>query len=227
MSGLLRHASPFITLDVSKTNPFAPHTKSPLALGRGLDGRGPKVPGIPNKNLNIDLRTLHLHLTLRANEIMACAETMWDWVHETQEAIKTNAGRRATLPGEHHAAVLDLNREDFNGLLLNFEKYVLMVLPLLNETHRCAGICKIKLLSTYPSRRHLTGSLSTQIQALTVSFSTRSSEFTLSTWRKRRRGREQTPLELGMRRRSRQEPRALGRWIPVRPKVGATAQLKV
>jgi hypothetical protein len=126
MQGLLHHASPFITLDVSKTNPFAPYAKSPLALHRGLDGRAQKIPGIPNKNLNIDLRTLHLHLALRANEIMACAETMWDWVRDTQLAAKANP-RRPTLTGsgqEHHMAVLDLNREDFNQLLLNFEKYV-------------------------------------------------------------------------------------------------------
>lgn len=124
MQGLLHHASPFITLDVSKTNPFAPYAKSPLALHRGLDGRAQKIPGIPNKNLNIDLRTLHLHLALRANEIMACAETMWDWVRDTQLAAKANP-RRPTLTGsgqEHHMAVLDLNREDFNQLLLNFEK---------------------------------------------------------------------------------------------------------
>jgi hypothetical protein len=116
MQGLLRHASPFITLDVSKVH--VPMHKTP-------DGRSQKVPGIPNKNLNIDLRTLHLHLTLRAKEILACSETMWDWVRDAQVAAKSNP-RRTQRPDtsgyDHHAAALDLNREDFNQLLLNFEK---------------------------------------------------------------------------------------------------------
>jgi hypothetical protein len=37
-----------------------------------------------NKNAEIDLRSLNLHLRVRVLEILGCSEAMWDWVKEFQ-----------------------------------------------------------------------------------------------------------------------------------------------
>ncbi|KAJ3932321.1 MAG: hypothetical protein NXY57DRAFT_894439 [Lentinula lateritia] len=43
---------------------------------------------LPNTTMNIDLRSLNLHLALRVTEILACSETMWEWVLDYQEQAR-------------------------------------------------------------------------------------------------------------------------------------------
>ena len=93
---------------------------------------------LPNTTLNIDLRTLNLHLALRAKEVVACSESMWEWVLEYQEnALTQSDGRNrsgsvgAYMGGDVSASnssldltrnvILEMTRDDFDLLLNNFE----------------------------------------------------------------------------------------------------------
>lgn len=53
-----------------------------------------RVNRLPNRHLDMDLKTLHLHLSIRVTEILACAEAMWTWVVEFQAAEKAKTLRR-------------------------------------------------------------------------------------------------------------------------------------
>ncbi|KIK57278.1 hypothetical protein GYMLUDRAFT_61565 [Collybiopsis luxurians FD-317 M1] len=100
---------------------------------------------LPNTTMNIDLRSLNLHLALRVTEILACSESMWEWILENQERTRKQkrtqdtrtAGRvrsrsidpNHTQPrhkqGESssdrlNATLLELTREDFDDLLRRF-----------------------------------------------------------------------------------------------------------
>ncbi|KAJ3540405.1 hypothetical protein NMY22_g4305 [Coprinellus aureogranulatus] len=143
MQGLLQQSSPYISLDATKGYAFTPSKKSSFTSASGKDkGRKRRQSRLPNKTLNIDLRTLNLHLHLRAKEVVGCSESMWEWVQETQRAWKREQesqrmnGRGHSLdishryrsesslgdgPPDHKSKVLEMAREDFNQLLLNFE----------------------------------------------------------------------------------------------------------
>ncbi|KIO02665.1 hypothetical protein M404DRAFT_638821 [Pisolithus tinctorius Marx 270] len=67
--------------------------------------------------MEVDLRTLNLHLAIRVKEILGCAEAMWDWVVEYQ--TKTEEGERE--PGGVYAIISELSRAEFDELLAKFE----------------------------------------------------------------------------------------------------------
>lgn len=171
MQGLLQQSSPYISLDASKGYAFTPGKKSSFTSANGKEkGRKRRQSRLPNKTLNIDLRTLNLHLHLRAKEVVGCSESMWEWVQETQrawqreqEAQRMN-GRGHSLeitrrhrsqsslgdgPPDYKSKVLEMAREDFNQLLLNFEMYVGFSVPASHWTNLVTqGTCKIALPST-------------------------------------------------------------------------------
>ncbi|KAJ6508674.1 hypothetical protein C8R45DRAFT_1069337 [Mycena sanguinolenta] len=95
---------------------------------------------LPNNTFNIDVRTLNMHLLMRVAEIMACSESMWEWVVSYQASSRVGGRARAgSLASEapprasriivrpdperdaFKSAVLDLTREDFDNLLVRFE----------------------------------------------------------------------------------------------------------
>lgn len=105
---------------------------------------------LPNTNLNIDLRTLNLHLALRTAEILACSESMWEWVREIQvehqrkrdlaayAARRTRSGSIEVIQPQRSRSsgvsfgtsdssewfkntILDLGRDDFDNLLCRFD----------------------------------------------------------------------------------------------------------
>jgi hypothetical protein len=43
---------------------------------------------LPNQTADMDLRTLKLHLNARVAEVLACAESMWEWIVEFQRNAK-------------------------------------------------------------------------------------------------------------------------------------------
>ncbi|KAJ7761578.1 hypothetical protein DFH07DRAFT_957173 [Mycena maculata] len=134
-----------------------PGVEPPVALASsaGVDGHpaaaSAKPPvrieqknRLPNGTFNIDVRSLNMHLALRTAEILACAESMWEWVvsYQARAQAERAAGRpragslaselsprasRLPLPlpdpttDAFKSAVLDLTREDFDGLLVKFE----------------------------------------------------------------------------------------------------------
>jgi hypothetical protein len=95
--------------------------------------------------MNLDQRSLNLHLALRAAEILACSESMWEWVSAYQAAGRarksTSYGIRANRSGSVDIpqrsatpissgrtstesvrnAILDLTRDEFDGLLSKFD----------------------------------------------------------------------------------------------------------
>jgi hypothetical protein len=91
---------------------------------------------LPNTTLQIDLRTLNLHLALRTLEILACAEAMWEWVLEFQveQAKEKENGRlrsgsvggslqpsKGGQPMDPPMVVIaELTRPEFDGLLTQF-----------------------------------------------------------------------------------------------------------
>ncbi|KAJ7927980.1 hypothetical protein B0H13DRAFT_1968850 [Mycena leptocephala] len=125
-----------------------PAVDPPDALNVGDDVHPTPTPGgkpgrnrLPNSTLNIDVRSLNMHLALRTAEIIACAESMWEWVLSYQVSSRAAGRPRAgSLASElpprtsrmiplHHdpvmdafkKAVIELNREDFDSLLVKFE----------------------------------------------------------------------------------------------------------
>lgn len=53
-----------------------------------------RVNRLPNRHLDMDLKTLNLHLSTRVTEILACTEAMWSWVVEFQTAEKAKTAKR-------------------------------------------------------------------------------------------------------------------------------------
>ncbi|TDL17246.1 hypothetical protein BD410DRAFT_580873 [Rickenella mellea] len=53
---------------------------------------------LPNQTLAFDLKSLNLHLSARVQEVLACAEAMWDWVLEHQAQIKRDRPSLPLLP---------------------------------------------------------------------------------------------------------------------------------
>ncbi|KAJ3992686.1 hypothetical protein F5050DRAFT_1579119 [Lentinula boryana] len=101
---------------------------------------------LPNTTMNIDLRSLNLHLALRVTEILACSETMWEWVLEHQEQARnrkhsqeSKARSRSQSIGSAHpssrnnqqsvpessddrlkAVLAELTREEYDDMLRRF-----------------------------------------------------------------------------------------------------------
>ena len=94
---------------------------------------------LPNKTARLDPRTVNLLLALKVGEVLACAEPMWDWVVDFQEAAVGRAGvgvgggaasrgmgamgRRRSMARRHprQNALLALTRLEFDGLMKRFE----------------------------------------------------------------------------------------------------------
>lgn len=83
------------------------------------------------ENLEIDLKTLHLHLSLRVAETLGCAESMWEWVLEEQERYHSELHRKrlrglARPPqleeneDPQMAAIRKMTRAEFDSCLQRF-----------------------------------------------------------------------------------------------------------
>ncbi|KAI0052694.1 hypothetical protein FA95DRAFT_1592645 [Auriscalpium vulgare] len=90
---------------------------------------------LPNRQLEFDVRSLNLHLSLRTCEVLACAEAMWEWVARWQEQmrwrmVEWEAGRARDDGTEAHAReLLGMSRAEFDILLNRFEL----------DMHDCVG----------------------------------------------------------------------------------------
>ncbi|KAI0771188.1 hypothetical protein BD413DRAFT_476314 [Trametes elegans] len=143
--------NPFVELDTSRYSGFSPGAVRRSVTLPGQDAhavRGNRfavsatdvdaptsMNPLPNKTINFDPRSINLLLALRVQEVLACAEPMWDWVVDFQEAVarsaKTFTSRRASdhltfKPSRkrHHPkedVLMDLTRLQFDELLRRFE----------------------------------------------------------------------------------------------------------
>ncbi|TBU23182.1 hypothetical protein BD311DRAFT_819838 [Dichomitus squalens] len=117
----------------SDSLPMSSDTPISLAKLQGhiAAGRNP----LPNKTINFDPRTLNLLLTLRVNEVLGCAEPMWDWVVDFQENVARGGEKAGSSSVSEHIALrprrrrrhpqedalMSLTRLDFDALLRRFE----------------------------------------------------------------------------------------------------------
>ena len=108
-----QHSSPYVTLDGTRGDAFSPCQQVNLPAKR--------MSRLPTTTLNIDLRTLNLHLELRAKEILACSESMWEWVVEFQQASVSSLDAHSIQSLDMtRCAILEMTRDDFDLLLNNF-----------------------------------------------------------------------------------------------------------
>lgn len=142
---LHRSVETLMSLDEARSSAFSPstHASFPAKSQPKSNPGSPLLPGqqddaprsmtelsldqirpsrLPNKQLDLDLRSLNLHLSLRATEILSCAEGMWDWIKGYQQHIraKVAAGVEVDLDAEHKR-LAKLRRDEFELLLLWFE----------------------------------------------------------------------------------------------------------
>lgn len=103
---------------------------------------GPQINGnahqlkLTEQALQLNLRTLNLHLSLRVREVLACAEAMWDFVIDYQRQKSPRTSSTAYRPsrfahsslslsgGEYdaiHTALMNMTRYEFDELLMRFE----------------------------------------------------------------------------------------------------------
>ncbi|KAG6868966.1 hypothetical protein C0993_006488 [Termitomyces sp. T159_Od127] len=144
----IHHTASYLTLDESSASTLSPSIKgmspdtSSASPQRGLL--------LPNTSVHVDAKTLSMHLALRVAEIVACSEAMWEWVQRFSAKVKARrereaAGRPASrpcrsgsgsiemptrrsnvsiatgTPDPFESSILDLTREDFDGLVSRFE----------------------------------------------------------------------------------------------------------
>ncbi|KAI0081651.1 hypothetical protein K474DRAFT_1258092 [Panus rudis PR-1116 ss-1] len=104
------------------------------ALRRTRSKSDIKLYQLPNKQLEFDVSSLNVHLSLRVHEVMACAEAMWDLVIEYRRVYgdklpKHTSGYSPRMfsrvpskaPEPIHTALLHMERWDFNVLLEWFQ----------------------------------------------------------------------------------------------------------
>jgi len=127
------HPSPPTAASNSQSVEATPRIPKPAAPRPHFKNR------LPNTTLQVDLRTLNLHLALRTSEVLACAEAMWEWVLEFQQQRLTRReigrARSVSIGGEPlklHTSlggetadpvkntIAELSRSEFDALLIQF-----------------------------------------------------------------------------------------------------------
>ncbi|KAF9468493.1 hypothetical protein BDZ94DRAFT_1245494 [Collybia nuda] len=143
--GLIHHSSPYITLDESRITAFSPSTKTTFPSNTFKDGNSRRRSHLPNTTMNLDQRSLNLHLALRVAEILACSESMWEWVSGYQAENRSRkmsnprlrARRSSSIDLPQRSAtstissrtstdsirnvILELSRDEFDALLSKFD----------------------------------------------------------------------------------------------------------
>ncbi|KAF7422414.1 hypothetical protein PC9H_010570 [Pleurotus ostreatus] len=135
VQSLVNAESKYISLDETQRSAYSPSSKSKFSSPSRDSRRDPSSAGtraaamfssmhhsrLPNKTLNLDLRSLNLHLAIRTSEVLACAEAMWEWVLEYQSQDKKPQLLSGSPKSVDVAALTDLAREDFDYLLSRFD----------------------------------------------------------------------------------------------------------
>ena len=76
--------SPSIASSSSSTSTIVQHDSRKENRGLVVP-EGADLSPLPNRNAEVDIRSLNLHLRARAVEVLGCSEAMWDWVKEYQQ----------------------------------------------------------------------------------------------------------------------------------------------
>ena len=147
MRALLQHESRYVSLDETRPSAFSPSTR--VNFTRSIqDMKSAAIrrsSRLPNGQLHLDLKTLNLHLALRIEEVLGCAESMWEWVREEQTRIakvsqeehnrlmatggsvsrprtsfSSNTSERTVEHTTPKEKIASMTRDDFDDLLTNF-----------------------------------------------------------------------------------------------------------
>ncbi|KAF5360373.1 hypothetical protein D9756_004915 [Leucocoprinus leucothites] len=141
---LIRRQSPYVSFDGSRGYAFSPSIHSNRRSVEGKPSGPMRMSRLPNPDLNIDLRTLNMHLYLRTMDILGCSEPMWEWVVQHQTAlakrsshtngihtrgairsIQSEASFNSNASAESDDSIMngiaEMTRDDFEMLLINFE----------------------------------------------------------------------------------------------------------
>ena len=139
-------ASPYVMFDDDRAtrrqpraSPVTPSTSVPASVANSPMPSRPSTPRTPVKprrelielaDIVLDHRTLNMHLHLRVQEILACAEEMWRFVLDYQEKhldasnpgsaqeLGPDSGRsRGRMKRELHEDLLRLHRREFDAML--------------------------------------------------------------------------------------------------------------
>ncbi|KAL4250784.1 hypothetical protein ABKN59_006099 [Abortiporus biennis] len=112
---------------ISDMEPFALPPTTASSRGAQLIYR------LPNQKLDFDINSLNTHLLLRVQEVLGCAESMWDFVlsYQNIHSRRTSAtvlrvrGFFMTMSKASdevlHQALMSMERDDFDSLLTWFE----------------------------------------------------------------------------------------------------------
>ncbi|KAJ3893793.1 hypothetical protein GG344DRAFT_42596, partial [Lentinula edodes] len=87
MRQIVKRESPYVIYDGSRLSALSPSTRASILSSPHNPDHDVRFR-LPNTTMNIDLRSLNLHLALRVTEILACSETMWEWVLDYQEQAR-------------------------------------------------------------------------------------------------------------------------------------------
>ncbi|KAJ3810015.1 hypothetical protein F5876DRAFT_42681, partial [Lentinula aff. lateritia] len=93
MRQIVKRESPYVIYDGSRLSALSPSTRASILSSPHNSAHDVRFR-LPNTTMNIDLRSLNLHLALRVTEILACSETMWEWVLDYQEQARNKANIR-------------------------------------------------------------------------------------------------------------------------------------
>ncbi|KIL63270.1 hypothetical protein M378DRAFT_80013 [Amanita muscaria Koide BX008] len=138
MQSLIQHESRYVSLDETQTSAFSPSARVEFPdLSKDMKMSAIKRGSrLPNAQLHLDLNTLNFHLALRTEEVMACSESMWEWVTDEKDKIALSssgknqpAKSRTSLSSNETGRsrdnfrdrIVDMTREDFDELLSNFK----------------------------------------------------------------------------------------------------------
>ncbi|OCH90906.1 hypothetical protein OBBRIDRAFT_834627 [Obba rivulosa] len=93
---------PIISPDAFSSNQsyfdLRPRGSPAHALPDPLNLAGASMNRLPNSTVNFDVRSLNMHLSLRIQEVLACAEAMWDFVIDYQKSRREGLASRGSPP---------------------------------------------------------------------------------------------------------------------------------
>ncbi|KAG6890598.1 hypothetical protein C0995_006574 [Termitomyces sp. Mi166 len=146
--GLVHHSTSSTMLDEPRAFALSPSIKG---MSTNIASAIQRGSFLPDTTMHLDVENPNLHLALRAAEIVACSEPMWEWVQKFPAEVMARRERETTSrttsrsyrsgsgsiempsristasvatsrsPDPFESSILDLTREDFDGLISRFE----------------------------------------------------------------------------------------------------------
>lgn len=78
----------------------------------------------PEKDLKFDLRCLPMHLHVKVQDVLGCAEEMWEWVVEYQRRLASATTTASCVARLYHELLVNMSKAEFDECVARFELYV-------------------------------------------------------------------------------------------------------